>query len=74
MCLTFECWYNSSYFAHILKSPVVNDLFIKVDNGLEIVSWICFKIFVGMLFDPKLLLFSKVFIRSDISLGIVGEI
>ena len=41
---------------------------------MEIVSWICFKIFVGMLFGPKLLLFLNVFIRSDISLGVVGEI
>ena len=52
----------------------MNDLFIRVDKGMEIVSWISFKIFVGMLFGPKLLLFLKVFIRSDISLGVVGEI
>ena len=56
------------------NTPVVNDLFIRVDKGMKIVSWISFKIFMGMLFDPKLLLFSKVFIRSDISLGVVGEI
>ena len=56
------------------NTPVVNDLFIRVDEGMEIVSWISFKIFVGMLFDPKVLLFFKVFIRSDISLGVVGEI
>ena len=56
------------------NTPVVNDLFITVDKGMKIVSWISFKIFMGMLFDPKLLLSSKVFIRSDISLGVVGEI
>ena len=56
------------------NTPVVIDLFIRVDNGMEIVSWNSFKIFVGILFDPKLLLFFKVFIRSDISLGVVGEI
>ena len=56
------------------KTPVVNDLFIRVDKGIEIVSWISFTIFLGMLFGPKLLLFFKVFIRSDISLGVVGEI
>ena len=53
---------------------VVNDLFIRVDKSMEILSWISFKIFVGMLFGPKLLLFFKVFIRSDISLGVVGKI
>ena len=56
------------------NTPVANDLFIRVDKGMEIVSWISFKIFVGMLFGPKVLLFFKVFIRSDISLGVVGEI
>ena len=49
------------------NTPFVNDLFVRVDKGMEIVSWISFKIFVGMLFCPKLLLFFKVFIRSDIS-------
>ena len=52
----------------------MDDLFIRVDKGMEIVSWISFKIFVGMLFGPKLLLFFKVFIRSDISLSVVAEI
>ena len=52
----------------------MNDLFIRVDKGMGIVSWICFKIFVGMLLGPKLLLFLSVFIRSDISLGVVGKI
>ena len=52
----------------------MNDLFIGVDKFMEIVSWISFKVFVGMLFGPKLLLFFKVFIRSDISLGVVGKI
>ena len=56
------------------NTSVMNDLFIRVDKGMEIVSWISFKIFVGMLFGPKLLLFLNVFIRSDISLGVVGEI
>ena len=49
------------------NTPDMNDLFIRVDKGMEIVSWISFKIFVGILFGPKLLLFFKVFIRSDIS-------
>ena len=50
------------------NTPVVNHLFIRVEKGMEIVSWISFKISVGMLFGPKPLLFFKVFIRSDISL------
>ena len=48
------------------NTPAVNDLFIMVVKGMEFVSWISFKIFVGMLFGPKLLLFFKVFIRSDV--------
>ena len=60
---------------HIFRNnPVVNDLFIRVDKGMEIVSWNSLKIFVVMLFSPKLLLFFEVFIRSDISLGVVGGI
>ena len=42
------------------NTPVVNDSFIRVEKGMEIVSWISFKIFVGMSFGPKLLLFFKV--------------
>ena len=56
------------------NTPIVNNLFIRVDKGMENVSWISFKIFVGKLFGPKLSLFLKVFIRSDISVGVVGEI
>ena len=56
------------------NTPIMNDLFISVDKGMEIVSWISFKTFVGMLFGPKFLLLFKVFTRSDISLGVVGEI
>ena len=52
----------------------MNDLFVRVDKSMEIVSWTSFKIFVGMLVGPKLLLFLNVFVRSDISLGVVGEI
>ena len=52
----------------------MNDLFIRVDKGMKNVSWISFKIFVSILFGPELLLFFKVFVRSDISLGTVGEI
>ena len=60
---------------HIFRNtPVVNDLFIRVDKGMEIVSWNSLKIFVVMLFGPKLLLFFKVFIRSDIFLGVVGGV
>ena len=51
----------------------MSDLFIRVDKGMETVSWISFKIFVGMLFGPELLLFFKRFISSDISLSVVGE-
>ena len=29
---------------------VMNDLFTRVDKGMKIVSWISFKIFMGMLF------------------------
>ena len=43
------------------NTAVVNYLFIRVDKGMEIVSWISFKIFVGMLFGPKLVMFFKVF-------------
>ena len=46
----------------------MNDLFRRVDKGMEIVSWISFKTFVSMLFSPKHLLFFKVFLRSDISI------
>ena len=56
------------------NTPVLNDLFIRVDKGIEIVSWISFKMFVGMLCGPELLLLFKVVIRSDISLGVLGEI
>ena len=52
----------------------MNDLFLMVDKGMEIASFISFKIFVGMLFGPSLLLFFKAFMRVDISLGVVGEI
>ena len=38
---------------HIFRNtPVMNDQFIRVDKDMEIVSWISFKIFVGMLFSP----------------------
>ena len=47
------------------NTPVVNDLFIRVDKGMENDSWISFKIFVNMLFDPKLLLFFKVFYKPS---------
>ena len=56
------------------NTPVANDLFITVDKGMEIVSWIFFKILVGILFSTKLLLLFKVFISSEISLGVMGEI
>ena len=52
----------------------MNDLLIRVDKGMKIVSLISCKIFVGMLFGFELLLFFKASIRSDISLGVVGEI
>ena len=51
----------------------MNDLAARVDKGRETVSWISFKIFVGMLCGPELLLFFEVFIRSDISLGVMGK-
>ena len=37
----------------------MNDLFIRVDKGMDIVSWVSIKTFVGMLFGSKLLLFFK---------------
>ena len=52
----------------------MNDFLIRVEKGVEIVSWISFKIFVSMLFGPNFLPFFKVFIRSDISLGVPDEI
>ena len=52
----------------------MNDLFIRVDKGMEIASLISFKIFVGMLFGTSPLLFFKSLMRVDISLGVVGEI
>ena len=40
---------------HILGyTPVMNDLFMRVDKGMEIVPRIYFKIFVGMLFGTEL--------------------
>ena len=56
------------------NTSAMNDLFLMVDKGMEIASFISFKIFVGMLFGPSLLLFFKAFMRVDISLGVVGEI
>ena len=56
------------------NTPVINDLLIRVDKGMEIVSWISFKIFVEMQFDRKLLLSFKVFANSDVFFGIAGEI
>ena len=32
-------------------TPVMNDLFITVDKGMETVSGVSFKIFVGILWD-----------------------
>ena len=37
------------------NTPVINDLVIRVDKGMENVPWISFKTFVSMLFGPKLL-------------------
>ena len=51
----------------------MNDLFFRVDEVMEIASWISFEI-LGMLFSSELSLLYKVFIRLDISLGVVGEI
>ena len=58
---------------HIFGNTPVNDLFIMVDKGMEIVSCFSFKIFAGVLFGHEPLLFYKVFIRSDICLGVVGN-
>ena len=55
------------------NTSVMNDLFVRVDKGMENVPWISFKIFVRMLFGSKLLLFLNVFLRSDISLGVVAK-
>ena len=62
LCLTFENW-NISYLHKFGSTSVKNDLFIRIDKGIEIVSWISFKIFVGMLFIPELLLLFRDFIR-----------
>ena len=56
------------------NAPLINDLFIIVHKGMENVSWISSKIFVDMLFGPELLVFSKVFVKSNISLDVVGQI
>ena len=49
------------------NTPIMSDLFIRKDKGMEIVPWISFKIFVSMLFSPELLLLFKF-------LGVVDEI
>ena len=56
------------------KQPVAKDLFMNSERGIEILSLIKCRIFVGILFGlAHLLLFIK-FIMFLISSGVVGDI
>ena len=48
----------------------MDELFIRVDKGMEIVPWISFEIFVVMLFSLKLLLFFEVFALYIVCIGV----
>ena len=54
--------------------PDVKDLLIKWERGIETVSLISFRMFVGMLLGPVLLLLFRVIITSLTSSGVVADI
>ena len=59
---------------HMLgKQPVAKDLFMSSERGIEILSLIKCRIFVGILFGPTHLLLFKEFIMFLISSGVVGN-
>ena len=59
---------------HMLgKQPVAKDLFMSSERGIEILSLIKCRIFVGILFGPTHLLLFIEFIMFLISLGVVGD-
>ena len=60
---------------HMLgKQPVAKDLFMSSERGIEILSLIKCRIFVGILFGPTHLLLFKEFIMFLISSGVVDDI
>ena len=60
---------------HMLgKQPVAKDLFMSSERGIEILSLIKCRIFVGILFGPTHLLLFIEFIMFLISSGIVDDI
>ena len=56
------------------KQPVAKDLFMSSERGIEILSLIKCRIFVGILFGPTHLLLFIEFIMFLISSGVVGDI
>ena len=56
------------------KVPFAKELFIRVDRGVEISFLIIFRIFVGMLLGPALVLFFNTLIMSHISYGLIDFI
>ena len=60
---------------HMLgKQPAEKDLFMSSERGIEILSLIKWRIFVGILFGPTHLLLFKDFVMFLISSGVVGDI
>ena len=60
-------------FRELGNIPVLNDKFVRVDNGTEISLFISFSIFTGMLLGPFALFKLKVFNSFRTSLGVVGD-
>ena len=60
---------------HMLgKQPVAKDLFMSSERGIDNLSLIKCRIFVGILFGPTHLLLFIEFIMFLISSGVVGDI
>ena len=62
-----------SNFRELGNIPVLNDKFVRVDNGTEISLFISFSIFTGMLLGPLALFKLKVFNSFRTSSGVVGD-
>ena len=56
------------------KVQFAKELFIRADRGVEINFLIIFRIFVGMLLGPALVLFFNALIMSHISHGLIDFI
>ena len=65
----------TSAVLHLLaKQPFEKDLCMSSERGIEILSLVKWRMFVGILFGPTHLLLFKDFIMFLISLGLVGDI